>query len=336
MVDRPGLIKPTGCIRKLVCLPSFEKGVIDAFVYQSAAQWSGFFINAIHFFREVTMLYLTDESLEKMIKEDVPYIDLTTLTLEIGQKKGRMRFFTREEAVLCGTEEVVRICNKLNITIIHSLPSGSLVDKGQSFLEVEGNAEALHMAWKISLNILDNCSGIATRTRKLVDKARKVNPAINIYTTRKSFPGTKELAIKGVVVGGGFPHRLGLSETILVFKQHMIFLGGMDGLLPKIPLMKKKAYEKKVLVEAESIEEAYRLCEAGVDGIQLDKLSADVLKKGAEKIRKDFPHVILLAAGGINENNVEEYANTGVDALITTSVYSGKPIDMSVKMEELQ
>jgi len=281
------------------------------------------------------MLYMTDNALDNLIKEDVPYIDLTTLALEIGNKKGRMSFFTREKAILCGTEEVIRICNKLNISIIHSLPSGTLLEKGETFLEVEGNAEALHMAWKISLNLLDNCSGIATRMRNMVEKAKKVNPDINIYTTRKSFPGTKELAIKGVVIGGGFPHRLGLSETILVFKQHMMFMGGMEGLLPKIPVMKKKAYEKKIFVEAESLEDAYRLCEAGVDGIQLDKLPADVVKHGVEKIKKSFPHIILLAAGGIHQHNVEEYADTGVDAIITTSVYFGKPIDMSVKMEEL-
>lgn len=282
--------------------------------------------------RMIIMLYITDAKIEEMLKEDVPYIDLTTLLLDIGQTEGKMAFFTREKAVLCGTEEVIRLCSKLNLKINSFLPSGTQLEKNQVFLEVEGKADSLHMAWKVSLNILDNCSGIATRTKTLVDKAKQINPKINIYTTRKSFPGTKELSIKGVIAGGGYPHRLGLSETVLVFKQHVHFLGGKEILIDKIKEMKIKAYEKKIFIEAETTDEALLYCRAGADGIQFDKISPDLLRKGVEQIRKEFPDLILLAAGGINENNIEEYAATGVDAVITTSIYYGKPVDMSVRM----
>ena len=67
--------------------------------------------------------------------------------------------------------------------------------------------------------------------KKLVDKVSKINPNLHIITTRKVIPGTKELAIKAVVAGGGFPHRLGLSETVLIFRQHLNFLGGTDELI---------------------------------------------------------------------------------------------------------
>lgn len=278
------------------------------------------------------MLYITDAKIEEMLKEDVPYIDLTTLLLGIGQTKGKMVFFTREKAVLCGTEEVIRLCSKLNLKVNSFLPSGSPLEKDQVFLEVEGNAESLHMAWKVSLNILDNCSGIATRTKVLVDRAKQINPKVSIYTTRKSFPGTKELSIKGVVAGGGYPHRLGLSETVLVFKQHVDFLGGKEILIEKIKEMKKNASEKKIIIEAEAMDEAMQYCQAGADGIQFDKITPELLRDGVEHIRAEFPYIILLAAGGINEKNIEDYASTGVDALITTSVYYGKPVDMSVRM----
>jgi putative molybdenum utilization protein ModD len=280
------------------------------------------------------MFYIPDERIEKYIKEDVPYLDLTTLVLGIGGRKGKMNFYSREEAVLCGTEEVARLCGKLGARVTSYLPSGSSVKPNETFLEVEGKAEELHAAWKVSLNILEYCSGIATRTRRMVDVAAKINPRISIVATRKIFPGTKELATKAVVAGGGFPHRLGLSETILIFEQHLNFLGGLPGLLKILDEVRARACEKKVIVEARDLEGALALGRAGVDGIQFDKVPPPELKNYVTRIREINPAIILLAAGGINLNNVADYAETGVDAIVTTSVYFGKPVDLSVKIVE--
>lgn len=276
------------------------------------------------------MLYISDESIERWIKEDVPYIDLTTLTLEIGDIKGKISFKAREYTVLSGVEEVLRIFNKLGITDFQSLPSGSVVDKGDSFIEAVGSAANLHLAWKVSLNILEYCSGIATRTKKMVDKAKGINPQISVVATRKSFPGTKELSIKSIIAGGAYPHRLGLSETILIFKQHVNFLGDIADLAQIIGKVKEKACEKKVIVEVEGIEDARLLIQSGVDGLQFDKVPAKELKTIVEEIRSLNPRVTLLGAGGINESNIEEYARTGIDAIVTTSMYFGKPSDIGV------
>lgn len=277
-------------------------------------------------------MYISDELIDRFIKEDVPYIDLTTLALGISDQKGTIQFFTREDAVLCGTEEVVKIFNKLNIELIKSKPSGTLIKKGEVFIEGKGNAEDLHIAWKVSQNILDYSSGIATKTRKLVDKISEINPNLHIITTRKVVPGTKELAIKAVVAGGGFPHRLGLSETILIFKQHLNFLGGIDELIKILESVKSKACEKKVIAEVENIEQAIALCENGIDGIQFDKVPYDELKKHVDKLRNINPSIVILASGGINESNIEEYAKTGANSIVTTSVYHAKPIDIGCKI----
>lgn len=276
------------------------------------------------------MLYISDESIERWIKEDVPYIDLTTLTLDIGDIKGKISFKAREYTVLSGVEEVLRIFNKLGITEFQSLPSGSVVDQGEVFIEAVGSAANLHLAWKVSLNILEYCSGIATRTKKMVDKAKGINPQISVVATRKSFPGTKELSIKSIIAGGAYPHRLGLSETILIFKQHVNFLGDIADLAQIIGKIKEKACEKKVIVEVEGIEEARLLIQSGVDGLQFDKVPAKELKTIVEEIRRLNPGVTLLGAGGINEGNIEEYARTGIDAIVTTSMYFGKPSDIGV------
>lgn len=281
------------------------------------------------------MIYTSDETIDRYIKEDVPYGDLTTWVLGIGGCEGRLQFFSREEAVLCGTEEVIRIFGKLNIKPVKHLPSGAAIAKNEVFIEAVGTADNLHKAWKISQNILEYCSGIATRTKKLVDKARNVNPKISVVTTRKVFPGTKELAVKAVLAGGGMPHRLGLSETVLIFKQHLNFIGGLEELSNRIDDIRSKACEKKVIVEVESLEDAIKVSKAGVDGIQFDKVSPEIIKNYVRLIKDIDSRIIVLAAGGINENNVEEYAGTGADAIVTTSVYFGKPVDLGCRMTEI-
>lgn len=278
-------------------------------------------------------MYITDEAIDRFLKEDVPYMDLTTELLGIGQEPGRIKFISREPAVLSGAEEVERIFEKLGICCLESTPSGKAVVPGKALIVGEGSAARLHMAWKVCLNLLEYTSGIATRTRTMLERARRENPEIELVTTRKCFPGTKELTIKAVMAGGGLPHRLGLSETILVFKQHIEFLGGMEQLADRIPRMKRQACEKKVMVEVETLADALLMAGAGVDGIQFDKLPPEILKEHVKEVRKMSPHITLIGAGGINESNVEAYAAAGLDAIATTSVYFGRPIDMTAVIE---
>jgi len=281
------------------------------------------------------MIYITEDMLDRFIKEDVPYIDLTTHVLDIAGKRGRIEYICRDEAVVCGSEEVQRILGKLNIETIQYVPSGILVKPQTVIISGEGLAENLLMAWKVGQNILEYVSGIATRTRRLLQLAREVNPQIEVNSTRKSFPGTKEFSIKGVVAGGGLPHRLGLSETVLVFPQHMNFIDGFEGLLAQVAHIKSRCREKRVLVEVETVADAVRVCQAGADGIQLDKMPPAELKKAVQAIRSRDPGIVILAAGGIKESNVQEYAATGVDVIVTSAVYFGRPVDVGVGMYPL-
>jgi len=279
------------------------------------------------------MAFISINEIDRLINEDVPYIDLTSWTLGIREQEGRITYFTRENAVVCGTEEVRAIFERLHIEMDHMVPSGRQITAGSELITGIGRAEDLHMAWKVGQNILDNCSGIATKTKKMVDIVKAANPNMAVLTTRKGFPGTKTLATKAIMVGGAMPHRLGLSETILIFKQHLDFIGGFEGLLNKLPEIKAECCEKKVIVEATTLEQAIMLCRAGVDGIQFDKMSVADLISAVIYLRAEFPHKVLLAAGGINETNISEYAKTNVNGLVTTSLYSAKPIDIGVKIQ---
>jgi molybdenum transport protein len=271
---------------------------------------------------------LSDSDIERFIEEDVPYGDLTTHLLGIGERTGRIVFSTREETILCCTEEAGRILEKCGCSIIVQSPSGTLLPPGREFLLAEGPARALHTGWKVALNLLEYASGIASRTGRIVEKCRAVNPALSVVTTRKSFTGTKKVAIKAICAGGALPHRLGLSETVLVFKQHTAFFGGLEAFLGTVAGLKLKAHENKIIIEADTCEEALLVARSGADVVQLDKIAPAGLADAVAAIRTASPNILISAAGGINEANAAEYAATGIDIIVLSSVYFGKPSDI--------
>ncbi len=278
------------------------------------------------------MTYITDEMLDRLIKEDVPYIDLTSVVMGIEGKKGIIEFRVRESGVVACTEEAAKIMQKLDISVSQCIASGTFVSEGTVILAGEGMSQALHMAWKVCLNILEYSCGIATHAKKLVDRVNEIDSNVAVVATRKSFPGTKELIIKAALAGGVLPHRLGLSETVLVFKQHLCFLGGNHSLVNIMPVLKRKCHEKKIIVEVECIEEAREVAEADVDGIQFDKIPYNNLTEYVKIIKEINPNITLIAAGGITINNIEQYTGTGVDVIATSSLFHGKPLDMGAKM----
>ena len=280
------------------------------------------------------MLRISDARLDELIAEDVPYIDLTSEILGIKEVQGEISYYTREDCVLCGTEEATRILERLGAQVIESTPSGTRVLAGETFLSAQGPAHALHAAWKVCLNIFDHTSAVATATRALVDEAHAGNEACEVVTTRKSMPGAKDLLTKAVMAGGAFPHRLGLSETVLVFDHHITFLGGFDAFIQQLPTFRRRCVEKKLFVEA-SASQALVLAKAGVDGIQFDKIPPQDLGALVNEVRAIDPYITLIAAGGVNVKNARAYAQTGVDGLATTWPFNAKALDMSVRMKAI-
>jgi molybdenum transport protein len=278
-------------------------------------------------------MFISIEEIDRFIKEDVPYIDLTSWSLGVREQPGRISYFTRETTVVCGTEEVKLIFERLGIQTEQFTASGETVYPDDVLISGTGKGCDIFMAWKVGQNILEHCSGIAEKTRRMVQLVKESNPNVAVLTTRKGFPGTKALAVKAIMAGGAVPHRLGLSETILIFKQHIDYIGGFNALLARLPALKTECCEKKILVETNDYEEAKALCKAGVDGIQFDKVPVGALKEIAVKLKNEFPKVVLLAAGGVNESNAAEYAQANIDGIVTTSLYSAKPADMGVKIK---
>lgn len=278
--------------------------------------------------------------IDAFIEEDVPYIDLTCEVLGIHDQPGEMEYFTRESCVLAGTDIARRIMRNLDCEVLTSSKDGQSVSAGQTFFTVRGAAADLHAAWKVCLNVFDHLSAVATKTRSMVDAVHAVNPECEVLTTRKSMPGAKDLLTCAVMTGGAFPHRLGLSETVLVFEQHLSFFGGFNRFVEELPRIKARCVEKKLFVEADA-QRAIALARAssdghGVDGIQVDKVPVSELAVLVRQIREIDPRITIIAAGGINPQNAGAYAACGVDGLATTAPFTAKPVDMSVRMKPLE
>lgn len=273
------------------------------------------------------------ESLTDMwIDEDINGIDLTTYLTDFKKDKLNITFTARHDMTLSASEAAVKILKKTECTVTGSIKSGTAVKQGDVLLSAEGVPESVHAGWRISLNLMEYSSGIATRTASLVKAARTVNPSIVVSGTRKAFPGTRRLSVQALMSGGAVPHRLGLSETVLFFPAHFNMAGGLDELLKKMPEIRLKCLEKKIEIELESLTDIEKAVKAGVDSIQTDKMSPDMVKEAVKLVKSLNPNVKVLAAGGINLDNAADYASTGADMLVTSWMYFGKPADISAKI----
>ena len=239
--------------------------------------------------------------------------------------------------MLAGTEIARRIMRNLDCEVLTSSKDGQLVSAGQTFFTVRGAAADLHAAWKVCLNVFDHLSAVATETRSMVDAVHAVNPECEVLTTRKSMPGAKDLLTCAVMAGGAFPHRLGLSETVLVFEQHLAFFGGFNRFVEEMPRIKTRCVEKKLFVEADA-QRALALARAssdghGVDGIQLDKVPVSELAELVRRIREIDPRITIIAAGGINPQNAGAYAACGVDGLARGYERSHEAIGANIRKD---
>ena len=281
------------------------------------------------------MLYFTDQEIDHLMTEDIPFFDLTTSLLRLENKPAKIQVSTREPAVVCCTEEVMKIFNKTGIQTTLFTPSGEYLEGNVKFLEAEGLSGNLFAISRTLENLLRYASGIATRTRMLVEKAREVNPEIMVATTRKIIPYTRKIAIKAVKAGGATIYRFGLSESILVYKNHSNFLGGLENLMKRLREQKVNAGTKPITVEVDNYDDALKIARAGIDVIQLDKFSPVDIKKLRKEISKGNAVIKLAAAGDIVLKNVQEYARSGADILVTSWPYYGEPADMSITIQPI-
>jgi molybdenum transport protein len=276
------------------------------------------------------MIYFSDSEIDGFIAEDVPYIDLTAELLGV-RGEAAISFLARAEGVVSGVEEAARVCEKLGLKAQIKMPSKSKVQEGDTILLAQGDAKAALKAWKPSQNILEYSCAVATQTSKVIELIHKESPNTHFATTRKSIPGTKKLALKAVLSGGGYAHRLGLSESVLIFAQYAA-IAGMS-LEECIKKAKSATKEHKIAVEVKTLSDALTAAKARADIVQCDKLSPEDIKDAVMAIKAIDESITVIATGGINMQNASLYAKAKPDIIVSSFVYYSKPYDIKVDIK---
>jgi molybdenum transport protein len=273
--------------------------------------------------------------LEQLLADDVPYGDLTTDALGIGAANGLMEFAARDNMVLALAEDAAAIIELAGGKVDLHASSGAALEQGSPILTAHGPASALLRGWKVAQTLIEIWSGVATDARAIVDAATAVAPDIAVACTRKNVPGTKRFAVAAVKAGGAVMHRLGLSETVLVFPEHRAFLAG-ETLVDCVDRLRRAAPEKKLVIEVNTIEAAILAAAAGFDVIQAEKftpaeIAALVARMALMASIRSAPPIVA-AAGGIHAGNAGAYALAGAGILVTSSPYLARPRDVQVRI----
>ena len=276
----------------------------------------------------MTIVY--DDELLAILRDDCPYSDITTEGLGIGGAAATLRMTARQDMVLCGVEEAVRMFALMGASAKAAAASGAAVAAQGLILEAAGEARALHRTYKMAQTWMEILSGIATATRAIVTAAHRGNPHCRIACTRKHMPGMKRMAIRAIEAGGAAPHRLGLSDYLLVFNEHRVLLDDAVALKDHLARLKRSAPERRLTAEAHGVDEALLLAKAGADVLQVDKLSPEDVAELRAKLSAAAPGVVLAAAGGVNASNAQAYAAAGADILVTSAPYYAPPRDVKV------
>lgn len=274
---------------------------------------------------------LIDQFIISSLKEDVGDGDHTSLATIPADAVGKAKLLVKDYGVLAGVElaaEIFHIIDpqfKLNIF----LNDGAVVKPKDVAFEVEGNVRNILTAERLVLNCMQRMSGIATKTREIVDLLKGTNT--KVLDTRKTTPGMRYLEKWAVRIGGGVNHRFGLYDMILIKDNHVDYAGGI-----REAIESARSYvaglDKKLAIEIEvrNIEEVEQVLQTGgIDRILIDNFNFDDLCTAVNMIEGRY---ITEASGGITVDNIRRYADCGVDYIsVGALTHSVKSLDLSLK-----
>lgn len=273
------------------------------------------------------MIRIADDEIDRWLGEDMPYGDLTTRSLGLSGQHSTIAFMARADLVACATEEAARLMARLGCSVGAVVPSGARARAGQPLLRADGSAEAVLAGWKVAQTLMEYASGIATAAARIVTAARAVDPRAVVACTRKNFPGTKAVSIKAIIAGGAVPHRLGLSDTVLLFPEHRALMDDIS-LVEAIDRLKATCPEKKIVVEVARLDDVASAAAAGADVVQLEKFTPEQTAEALARIIGS--NAQIAAAGGINVANAAAYVQAGARILVTSAPYAAAPVDIKV------
>ncbi|AEH36494.1 carboxylating nicotinate-nucleotide diphosphorylase [Halopiger xanaduensis] len=270
---------------------------------------------------------ITDAQIERWLREDVGHHDVTN---EVpGETTGRL--VAKESGVAAGLEAAASVFEYLGVDVVDRLEDGTTLEEGDGLLQVEGAARDVLRGERVAVNLAGHASGIATRTRRVVDEARVESDDVRIAATRKTTPGLRGLEKRAVVAGGGDTHRLDLSHMVMVKDNHVAEMGLEDAIAH---FQERTSFATKLDVEVETVADAPRAADAGADIVLLDNMTPAETREAVDALA-DYEGVLAEASGGITLETVADYAATGVDVISMGSLtHSAPSLDLSFRTGE--
>ncbi len=266
------------------------------------------------------------EKIRQFYLEDVGFKDITTDNLPFD-KTVEAVIVAKEDGIIAGAEIAKEVFSFVDgtLTFPYCAKDGNYIKKGDTVLSIKGSAKSILKGERLSLNILQRLSGIATNTRKYIEKIKDLNT--KLLDTRKTTPGFRAFEKYAVSVGGGYNHRFALYDMVLIKDNHISLAGGIKNAVFEIK--KRVSPMVKIEVETSNLEEVKEALEAEVDVIMLDNMSLEEMKKAVELINGKSK---TEASGNITVNNIREVALTGVDFISSGAViHSSRWLDLSLR-----
>ncbi len=278
-----------------------------------------------------------DEKLEHLVeealREDIGDGDHSTLSIIDASEKGKAVLKIKQDGILAGMQVAQKIFSfKDPASIFTSFKKeGEEMEYGEKAFEVATTVHTILQCERLVLNCMQRMSGIATLTREYTDKLKGYKT--ELLDTRKTTPNFRLLEKEGVRIGGGMNHRFGLYDMIMLKDNHIDYCGGIEKAINKAAdYVKNVKPGLKIEVETRSIDDVKRVIAMGkgkVFRIMLDNFTPEQVKLATELIKEDFE---TEASGGINLENIEAYAQAGVDYVsVGALIHQAKSLDLSLK-----
>ncbi|MDD2389199.1 MAG: carboxylating nicotinate-nucleotide diphosphorylase [Desulfobacterales bacterium] len=265
------------------------------------------------------------------LKEDIGSGDITTDNLVAPELKGKGRMVAKESMILAGLDIAKQVFLHLQPdTVFRSgFSDGDIIRAGDILLEIEGQLRTLLIGERTALNFLQRMSGISTNVRSYVNalSASKVR----LVDTRKTTPGWRTLEKYAVRVGGGYNHRIGLYDGILIKDNHIAVSGGITNAVSRI--RKKCTHLLKIEVETTNLTEVQEALDTKVEVIMLDNMTVNQIK---EAVRLIGGRALVEVSGGVTLEALAALADTGIDIISSGALtHSARSMDISMSIDPL-
>ena len=266
--------------------------------------------------------------IELFLREDIGDFDIFHELLPDTVAKANI--VAKEDGVIAGLGEATRILYYCGISASRRCNDGDTVTKGDVVLELGGGTRAILQSERVVLNFLGRMSGIATLTRRCVEIV--LGNDVRVAGTRKTTPGFRRFEKKAVAIGGGDPHRFGLTDAVMIKDNH-IRIYGME---LAYRCARETSFTKTIEIEVGNAKDAVHAAKLGADIVMFDNMDPREITEAISALDKIglCDYVMLEASGGITIDNLAMYAETGVDVIsIGALTHSAKWLDFSLEVE---